>query len=104
MSKLDTVRKLAKAAGKKFHLQSVKVEASTVGNKKYKVTFTADGTSHTVHFGHRNYEDFLDHNDPERQKRYLKRATAITNCNNQNTCNLPTAPNFWATRVLWRHK
>ena len=78
MAKIDIVRKAAVKAGRKFGLKNVQVEPSTRGNAKYCVSFEQNGTPHTVHFGHKAYEDFHDHKDRLRQQRYLRRSSGIT--------------------------
>ena len=85
------IRKLARRYG----AQDIKV--SNVGKKKYAVLYKGKW----IHFGHIDYEDFTQHHDPERRKRYRKRASKIINKEGQFTYRIKTTPNFWAYHVLW---
>lgn len=108
IDKLVKVDKLQKTYGVKQITPKVKsFKKSTVKNKKYTVILE-DGTR--VNFGHTAYKHYKDkkglfkskdHNDKERRKRYLARATRIKNKNGSLTMNDPKSANFWAIRVLW---
>ena len=102
MAKIDIVRKAAVKAGRKFGLKNVQVEPAR-GNAKYCVSFEQNGTPHTVHFGHKAYEDFHDHKDRLRQQRFIRRSSGITNAQGQLTRDLPSTPNFWSMRALWAY-
>lgn len=54
-----------------------------------------------VHFGHTSYQDFLDHRDPERRRRYLLRAKGIRDGKGRLTYKNPASANFWSVHVLW---
>lgn len=63
--------------------------------------FVVEVGGRDVHFGHPAYEDFLDHRDPERRRRYLRRAKAIRDAAGRLTWTDPASPNYWSVRVLW---
>lgn len=93
MSKLQQVQRKA---------HSLKIEGeikeSNQKNKKYMITLN-DGS--VIHFGAKGYEDYLDHKDEERRKRYLARATKIKDGKGQLTVNDRHSPNFYAVHLLW---
>ena len=81
-------------------------EKSDRKNKKLMVTVN----NRKIHFGDVRYQQFkdatgiyknLDHNDQERRKRYLKRATNIKNKKGELTYKDPESPNYHAVRILW---
>ena len=73
------------------------VRQSTRKNKKYVVAVNG----RDVHFGHSQYQDFLDHGDPERRRRYLARAKGIRDGKGRLTWTNPESPNYWSVHVLW---
>jgi Family of unknown function (DUF5754) len=89
--KLHKVNALARALG------YGPVRESPRKTKKYVVT--VDGKD--VHFGHPDYEDYLDHKDPERRRRYLLRAKGIRDGKGRLTYKDPRSANFWSVHVLW---
>jgi hypothetical protein len=81
---------------------------STRKNKKYMVKVD----DKWVHFGDTRYEQFFDkvplklyshlnHNDKERQKRYLARAKGIVDKNGNLTWDDKKSSNYWSIRWLW---
>ena len=83
------------------------IKKATAKNKKYKVKFK-DGTS--LNFGDTRFEQYKDrigefknknHNDKQRRKNYLTRASKIKDKSNKLTVNNIKSPNFYSTRVLW---
>ena len=69
----------------------VVIRKSSKRNKK----FAADVHGRTIHFGDSRYEDFTQHNDPERKKRYIQRHKK-----NENWSDVQTA-GFYAKHLLW---
>jgi len=78
-------------------------------DKKYNVV-TPGGK--TVHFGSSRYGQYkdstglglyshLDHNDKERQKRYLARAKGIKNKDGKLTSDDPESANYYSIKYLW---
>lgn len=67
---------------------------STRKDKKYMI-YNDKGKA--VHFGSLSYEDFTKHNDKERQKRYLARATKIKG----DWKNDKYSPNNLSIHLLW---
>ena len=76
--------------------------------KDKKLMTIVDGKK--VHFGNPNYQHFkdktgiwkkLDHNDPERRKNYLNRASGIRNKEGKLTKDIPSSANYHAIRILW---
>lgn len=85
---------------------------SNVKSKKYLVTFYFNGRKHKVNFGQLGYQHYkdktpiklysnLDHNDRDRRRRYLARATMIRDKKGNLTKDNPLSPNYWAIRYLW---
>ena len=73
------------------------VRLSTRKHKKFVVSVNG----RDVHFGHTSYQDFLDHGDPERRRRYLARAKGIRDGRGRLTWQNPESPNYWSVHVLW---
>ena len=83
---------------------------SNVKNKKYSVYVMKDGKKRLINFGDIRYQHFkdklghyknLDHNDPERRRRYLKRAKGIKDKEGNLTYKNKNSPNYWAVKILW---
>ena len=83
---------------------------SNVKNKKYSVYVLKDGKKRLINFGDIRYQHFkdklghyknLDHNDPERRRRYLKRAKGIKDKEGNLTYKNKNSPNYWAVKILW---
>ena len=83
---------------------------STRKNNKYMVLTP---NNKWIHFGHKKYKHFkdttglklyshLDHNDKERKKRYLARATKIKNKSGQLTKDDKESSNYYAITYLWK--
>lgn len=89
---------LTRLRNKAKELGAVEFGRSDRGKKKYYVVLP-DG--HRVDFGHRDYEDYTTHRDPERRERYLARARAIRNKEGKLTRNDKHSPNYWAINLLW---
>lgn len=68
------------------------IELSPLKNKKYRV-FLTDG-SH-VDYGHIDYQDYLQHKDPERRAHFVSRWKNNPNINNIHS------PVFYITRLTW---
>jgi len=66
-------------------------------NKKYVVKYKGK----EIHFGHKLYQDYTTHNDEDRRKRYIARASKIRNKQGKLTYNDPKSANFWAFNLLW---
>lgn len=73
------------------------VEPSTRKNKKYMIM---NDDNRYVHFGDSRYEDFTKHQDKERLKRYLDRATKIKG----NWKKDKYSPNNLAINLLWNNE
>lgn len=82
---------------------------STRSAKKYMVV-TPSGR--TIHFGAKGYQQFrdstgvhawshMDHNDPERRKRYRKRHGAIRNKRGVLAHRDPECPAYYSWNYLW---
>ena len=68
------------------------IEVSPLKLKKYRV-FLTDG-SH-VDYGHVDYEDYLQHKDETRRRRFMARWMNNPNINNIHS------PVFYITRLTW---
>ena len=91
MDKVSDIRKvnqLSKLIYKK------PVETSTRKNKKYMIL---NDDNKYVHFGDNRYTDYTIHNDLERRKRYLNRATKIKG----NWKKDKYSPNLLSQNLLW---
>lgn len=81
--------KKAKELGLDFILG---IEISPLKQKKYRV-YLNDGTY--IDYGHILYDDYLQHKDPERRKKFFARWSKNPNINN------PHSPVFYITRLTW---
>lgn len=72
------------------------------GGKHKKMVLAKKGDEvKLVKFGHRDYEDFTQHKDPERRENYLKRSAEIKNKSGQLTKDDVFSANHWARKDLW---
>jgi hypothetical protein len=71
MNKVSDIKKVNRLS--KF-IYNKSVEPSTRKNKKYMIL---NDDNKYIHFGDSRYQDFTKHQDEERRKRYLDRATKI---------------------------
>ena len=72
------------------------VEPSTRKNKKYMIM---NDDNKYIHFGDLRYEDYTKHQDEERRKRYIGRATKIKG----NWKKDKYSPNNLAINLLWNN-
>lgn len=91
VSDIKKVNKLSRMIYKKT------VEPSTRKNKKYMIM---NDENKYVHFGDSRYEDFTKHQDKERLKRYLDRATKIKG----NWRKDKYSPNNLSINLLWNNE
>ena len=92
MSKLRKVNLIARDLG-----ISERIEESSRESKKFMVRYNGK----LIHFGESGYEDFLDHKDEDRRRRYLKRAKGIKDGQGRLTYRNKNKANFWAVHILW---
>jgi len=92
MTKLQKVIKIARSKGLQHE-----IKLSTRKNNKFMVLVK----DKWVHFGHKDYKDFIDHKDPDRRKNYLSRARGIRDGNGKLTHKNKTSANFWSINLLW---
>ena len=90
VSDIKKVNKLSRMIYKKT------VEPSTRKNKKYIIM---NDENELVHFGDLRFEDYTKHQDKERLKRYLDRATKIKG----NWKKDKYSPNNLAINLLWNN-
>ena len=90
VSDIKKVNKLSKMIYKKS------VVPSTRKNKKYMILNDDDKY---IHFGDSRYQDFTEHNDLKRRKRYLDRATKIKG----NWKKDKYSPNNLSINLLWNN-
>lgn len=90
--KLKTVNRIAKKIGIKE-----KILKSTRKNNKFMLIKNGK----KIHFGHPDYEDFLDHKDKDRRKKYLSRARGIRDGNGKLTHKNKNSPNYYSINLLW---
>jgi len=91
-SKLQRVKNKAKSRGLKNE-----IKVSTRKNNKFMVLVK----DKWVHFGHKDYKDFLDHKDIVRRKSYLARAKGIKDKSGKLTYKNNKSANFWSINLLW---
>ena len=91
-SKLKKVNKIAKKMG-------IKEQILISTRKNNKFMLVRNGKS--IHFGHPDYEDFLDHKDKHRRKRYLSRAKGIRDGNGKLTYKDKNSSNYYSINLLW---
>ena len=72
------------------------VEPSTRKNKKYMIL---NDDNKYIHFGDSRYEDYTKHQDKERLKNYLSRATKIKGNRKRDKY----SPNNLAINLLWNN-
>ena len=88
VSDIKKVNKLSRMIYKKS------VEPSTRKNKKYMIL---NDSNKYIHFGDSRFEDYTKHQDEERRKRYLDRATKIKG----NWKKDKYSPNLLSQNLLW---
>jgi hypothetical protein len=96
---LHKTNKLKFARKKAIKLGATMLEPSTRKNNKYMVIYK----DKKIHFGHKDYNDYLDHKDKTRRKNYLNRARNIRTNKGKGklTRNNKHMANFWAINILW---
>ena len=67
------------------------LEPAKAKDKKYSIRIH----NKKINFGDSNYEDFTQHKDPERKKRYILRHEKNEDWNN------PSTAGFWSRWLLW---
>ncbi len=90
VSDINKVNKLSRMIYKKT------VEPSTRKNKKYMIM---NVDQKYIHFGDLRYEDYTKHQDKDRLKNYLRRATKIKG----NWRKDKYSPNNLAINLLWNN-
>ena len=88
MSKLNRVTKIAKDKGIQFY----KIQKSPKQTKKFRIYITKDKF---IDFGDSRYEDYIDHNDESRRKRFHNR------WKNHTYYNDPESPLYYSQKILW---
>jgi hypothetical protein len=77
---------------KKLNIPVKDIIISPIKKKKYRIILKDNSY---IDYGHVDYEDFLQHKDQERRKKFLKRWSNNKNINN------PNSPVFYITRLNW---
>ena len=90
----DKVNKNLKQYLKRFDIDDIELYVSNRKDKKYMIQ-TPEGK--WIHFGQMGYEDFTKHQNEERRKKYLTRATKIKGDWKKD----PFSPNNLAIWLLW---
>jgi len=75
--------------------KDVDIQKSTRQSKKFMVLNPE--TNKYIHFGDKNYQDYTEHRDKQRQKAYLSRATNIKGDWKSNKY----SPNNLSINILW---
>jgi len=77
-------------------MKLLSIKPSPNSEKKLVATFeTPEGRTKTTHFGAKGYEDYTQHKDPERRRRYVERHRASENWSD------PTSAGALSRYVLW---
>lgn len=87
--------------GKEFPGFNKPIKAPAGSDKKKVVLAKKGDEVKMVSFGHRGYQDFTQHKDPERRKNYLARSAGIKDKSGNLTKNDVFSPNYWARKELW---
>lgn len=93
-----TGKDFVKLTKKALKLGATALDYSNRKNRKYFVTLK-DGKK--VRFGNSKCEDYLLHEDEDRRKKYLARATKIKNKLGELTWENPESANYWSVHLLW---
>jgi GTPase Era involved in 16S rRNA processing len=94
LMKISNPAKVLKNAIKYFNNPNIKIYVSSKKDKKYMI-IGLNGKA--IHFGQIGYEDYTKHNDNERKKAYLARATKIRGSWKDD----PYSPNNLSIALLW---
>ena len=96
-TKLEIVKKKARALGYDT------VKKSTRKAKKYMIKVIDDDTKKStwVHFGAKNYKDFLDHKNEKLRKYYRKRHQGIRLKDGSPAYMKRGSPAFFSYYILW---
>lgn len=79
-----------------------KPKKDTSGAKTKKVVLAKKGDEvKLVRYGHKDYQDFTQHKDPQRRENYLKRSAGIKDKSGKLTKDDPFSANYWARKDLW---
>lgn len=89
--------KLVRSKAKKLGLQGT-IEISKSKNKKFTY-IKPNGKK--VNFGDSRYEDYLDHQDSERRRRYRARAGNILLKDGSKAVDVYESPNYLSYNLLW---
>lgn len=81
-----------KRTAKRLSIPFIDIVMSPLKTKKYRI-YLKDGA--VIDFGHIDYEDYLEHNDDERRRKFFARFQ-----NNKNIDNMHSAV-FYITRLTW---
>lgn len=74
------------------------IDHSSRRDKKWMVKLVmVDGAHHTVHFGDPTMEDYTQHRDPERRRRFHQRFAKLIAKNADN----PLSPMYYSANLLW---
>lgn len=77
------------------------IKAPAGGTHKKMVLAKKGDEVKLVKYGHREYEDFTQHKDPQRRENYLKRSAGIKNKSGKLTKDDVFSANHWARKDLW---
>ena len=76
----------------------VKLQKSTRKNKKWNVVFDYQNKTYNIHFGAKNYQDFLMTGDETKRQNYIKRHQVSENWNDITTAG------YWSRWILWNKR
>lgn len=92
-------------------IEILNIKKSNKSDKKYEITVRYNGIIKTIHYGNSNYQQYkdrtpigayteYDHNDEQRRRSYLARASKITDSFGL-AANNPFSPNRYSIITLW---
>lgn len=89
--------------GEDYHIKSI--DKSTRKDKKYVATVEnkSAGTTHKVHWGNTNYDDYYVHKDKKRRKNFQSRHGAIKLKDGRVAADDPRQAAYYATKANWSY-
>jgi hypothetical protein len=82
---------------KAYKYGAIDIVDSWLKNKKFAVYYNYKW----IHFGDSRYEDYTNHRNIEKRRKYRLRASKITNQYGEYTYKNKNYANFWAYHLLW---
>lgn len=81
-------------------MKLLKVERSSIKNKKYTATFDLGDKTKKVHFGSKNSSTYIDHKDDKKKDAYIARHKVNENWNDPNSAGALSRYILWNKTTL----